>query len=295
MKNKKLLIGAVIFLIIGFLSGFIISKGVFQFFSKESEKNYKTGSLEPRYLKEFQKPPLNIPKVKTEKLDIGEEQESELKEALNNAAQNAKEFPWFDDIKNEHVFLAVKDLGNLPFTLSIDEGSYSIKEGFDKSQDPTMVLSMEARNIRTLEEVFKDKKLAYEEKYILYNALTIPALQTLYRTDTLYTPGDKSKLKFDDLVHITIPPQKPVKYKGELLSIKATAANVDGQWLVFPGLQGDPDWKISLDLDEATKLYTMGVYKVREAGNNPAKLLEVSNQFLDFMEDKKVYIREDHK
>ena len=40
--------------------------------------------------------------------------------------------------------------------------------------------------------------------------------------------------------------------------------NVDGQWLVFRGLHGDPDIKLKLTLSQAAELYKLGYYEVKD-------------------------------
>lgn len=129
---------------------------------------------------------------------------------------------------------------------------------------------------------------------MIYNAVAAPALRALYHTPPLYLPGDKSIFKFDNIVQIVIPPAKPVDYFGTSLSIVLTAVNVDGQWLVFEGLHGDPDFRLSLTLEQATWLYTTGIYEVRNL-QTPAQALDLSRRFLKFLDETRVYLRSDHR
>lgn len=261
---------------------------------KPQEKSYKTGRFEPRYLKSFARTPIVYPSENTRLLNIAPEKIDSIISLLDQAGQFAKKFSWFSAIKDEHVFVYVVDLGNLRLTIDIDNGEYSIKRGFDESRLPTLVVPVTEQNILNLVEVLSDGKLDYQEQYRIYYVLAIPALKALYNTGPLYTPWDKTMMKFDDLVHIEIPPKEPVFLGGRPISIQATAVNVDGQWLVFSGLQGDPDFKISLTLEQATKLYVAGVYEVRNA-KGLGQLLDISKRFLKFLDEVVVYVRKDHK
>jgi hypothetical protein len=157
-----------------------------------------------------------------------------------------------------------------------------------------MVVPLPDDAVESLVRFFQDGKLTYEEQYKTYGFLSVPALQALYKNSKLYEPGNKSPLKFDDLVHIEVPPQEPVTLYGNPYVIQATAVNVDGQWLVFSGLQGDPDFKISMTLEQATELYTLGVYGVREV-ETVQQALDLSKRFLNFRNQALDYVRSDHK
>lgn len=291
-KKKELLIGVTLSFVVGALLGYFIVPILTSFGAKE--KSFKTGRFEPRYLKAFKRTPFTYPPENIQLLNISPEKIDAIEKLWNETGQYVKRFSWFPAIENEHVFVYIIDLGNLRFTIDIDDGKYTIKRGFDESRPPTIVVPIMEQNILNLRDVFSDGKLTYEEQYRIYYVLAIPALQALYNTDPLYTPWDKSMLKFDDLVHIEIPPEEPVFLLGHPISIQATAVNVDGQWLVFPGFQGDPDFKVSLTLEQATKLYVAGIYEVRGA-KSVKELLDVSKRFLKFLEEVIVYVRPDHR
>lgn len=262
---------------------------------RDVEKSFKTGGAGPRYIKEFKKTPARLPEDHTAQVGVSEEQLAEVEQSLNDAGEHAKTLPWFSKIQKERVLLVVTDLGNARFTVAIDGGAFTISRGLDKTKPITMVVPLETVNVKHLAEIFSDDTLTYEEQYRIYYILAAPAMRTLYRSDTLYTPGDKSLLKFDDLVQLEIPPTEEVRYRGMPVRIEVTAVNVDGQWLVLRGLHGDPDWRVTLTLEQATRMYTMGVYEVREAGSNPVKLLDVSSRFLKLLDETKTYMRADHK
>jgi hypothetical protein len=291
--NKKIIILIAIVLLAG-IAGFFL-RGVS--FSKDIEKSYKTGVPEPRYLKEFQKTVRALPEDNSAATNVSEEKIVEIETALNNAGSSSQKFSWFSGIKDENIFVYVTDLGNLRFTLNINGGQFKVTRGFNESIKPTLTVPVEAVDLLGLESILSDGELTYNEQYMAYYLLMVPALQALYNNDALYLPGDKTFAKFDNFVQIEITSPNQAFYRNYPIRAEATAVNVDGQWLVFKGLQGDPDWKISMSLDGATNLYQMGVYGVREAmkSNDPVKMSDLSQRFLDFMNKSVTYVRSDHK
>jgi len=288
MRRENLYI---VLIILAFASGYVFSYFFNLSFFSDKEKSYKTGKLESRYLSEFKRKPDVKVKDLSEFSEIDETQINNIENLLNESAQKASSFDWFNSIKDENVLVLVKDFGDYPFTIKIDEGVYNIERGYDSSTKPTMVVPLTAYEILSLEEMLGDGELSYEDQYKIYYSLAVPALNSLYNIDALYTSGDKSLLKFDDLIQIEVTPEEPVYVNEIPINIYATALNVDGQWFVMEGLHGDPDWKINLTLAEATSLYTMGVYETREVGLNPSKLADLSERFLELIENAKVYRR----
>lgn len=278
--------------IVGILIG-LLGKPLWYSFT-ETEKSFKTGGVEPRYLKEFQPVPYKLPPDNSADVVGAQAKSAVIIDQFEKAGQLASQFDWFEAIEDEHVFVYITNLGNLPFTINIDKGEYSVEAGFNQSQAPTMVVPLPDDAVASLVRFFQDGKLTYQEQYKTYGFLSVPSLQALYRNEKLYEPGNKSPLKFDDLVHIEVTPEEPVTLYGNPYVIQATAVNVDGQWLVFPGLQGDPDFKITMTLEQATDLYTLGVYEVRNI-ETVKQALDLSKRFIDFRDKVLSYVRADHK
>lgn len=290
---KKQLIQGAALLLIGFTIGYTVKTGFFRA-AGDTEYSYKTGEYVNRYLKSFNRVDPLYPADNSGLVPDIAVKKAAVLESMNNSGKHASQFSWFPRIQEEHVFVYAKDLGNARFTVDIGNGGFSVEEGFDTTTKPTMTVPITADGIVNLEPLLKDGKLSYSEKYMIYNALTVPALQALYNTDPLYLPGDKSRFRYDDIVHIVIPPAEPVLFGNDPLDIQATAVNVDGQWMAFGGLQGDPDFKISMTLEQATDLYVMGIYDVRNL-KTPAQATDLSARFLDFLDETVTYVRKDHR
>jgi hypothetical protein len=261
--------------------------------SKEKELSYKTGKSEPRYLSKFNEQAVVLPEDYSVDIPDIEAKCEKILELLNAAANSATRFDWFKAIEDENVFFTITDLGNARFTLKVNNGSFSVQEGIDTTETPTMVVPLDTKNVENLAAFLADGQLTYEEKYRIFYFITIPGLQTIYRNEILYKPGDKSAFRFDNLVHVVIPPEEDVLIYGNRLLIEATVVNVDGQWMVFRGLQGDPDFRVNLTIDQAAKLYQLAFYEVRKI-KNPQQAKEVSEKFLAFLDTIVEYTRADH-
>jgi hypothetical protein len=293
MTSKKKIVAVVVTLfVVGYVLGHVLPFSSI-YAPSVTEHSYKTGNPVPRYLTSFQRAPQHYPEDKSDQIANAAAQKQHIMNVLERAGNSAQSFSWFDAIQNEHVYIYVTDTGNARFTVTINDDQYDIQEGFDTSEDPTMVVPITQSGLENLAGVLSDRNLTYQEKYMIYDAVSAPALSALYNTDPLYRAGDKSPFKFDDLVQITVPPEEPVMFEGKPLSIKLTAMNVDGQWIVTRGLHGDPDFRLTLTLDQATQLYQQGVYGVRNL-SSISEARSLSDQFRSLLNETKTYTRSDH-
>ena len=260
----------------------------------QTEMSYKTGDDEPRYLSKFKMVDYNYPKDVSNAIIGVEDKADEMIKLLNKTGEAASKNEWFSKIQNENIYLSIVDLGNYRITLKIADGSYEVVKGF-KKKTPSMVLKLFTRNIRDLHEFFSDGKLTEEEKYRIFYIVSVPAIRAIYYNEPNYRAGDKSVFKFDNMVQISIPPKGLyVDQSGVPLNIELTAVNVDGQWLVFRGLHGDPDFRLKLTLQEAAELYRIGYYEVNKV-KTPKQAKKLSDEFLLLLNKTLDYRRKDHK
>ena len=157
-----------------------------------------------------------------------------------------------------------------------------------------MVLKLNTKNIKDLLIIVSDGEVTYEEKYRLFYTIADAAWRAMFYVDPYYLPGDKSEFKFDNLVHLHIPPKEEALILGLPAYIKLTAVNVDGQWLVFRGLHGDPDIKLKLTLSQAADLYKLGYYEVKDV-KSQKQAKEISKEFLNLFNETIEYQRKDHE
>jgi hypothetical protein len=217
-----------------------------------------------------------------------------IETAILRIGDAARQFPWFDKIEDEHVFVQVVDVGNLRFTIDFDHGKATLSRGWDTRRPPTMILPINRQNIVNIEGVLRDGTITYEELYRIVYVLAPAAVRRMYSIPLLREPGDKSWIGMDDFVHVVIPPTEPVVYQGREIRIELTIVNIDGQWLVMEGLHGDPDARFELTLDDAARWYKFAVYdlpKVKGTG----ELLKVASDVAGVTRKTLTYLRAEHR
>jgi hypothetical protein len=259
------------------------------------EKNYKTGKNGPRYLATFQRVKRELPEDFSNKESYSEQEIQDVIKLVKQMIEAIKKFPQHKEFINEHIVICVKELGNMRFTILADEGNVEFIEGEYEKSDPTLILPISVFNLKSMLQFTEDNIIDQEELFKIAHFLTIPVLKSFYDNKIMYLPGNKWKYKFDDFIQIEIVPEKPVLFKGRVLENKITVVNVDGQWLIFPGHQGDPDWRLTLSLQTATDLYLLGAIEAKKAGKNLIKLNKISKEFLKILDENVSYIRDDHQ
>ena len=193
------------------------------------------------------------------------------KEALNNlttAVDNIEKivdkYPAIKEL-DETLFLFIKDLDNLRFTVLVKDGRGEIKVGWPQNTKPSFTLPLYSVNLRNMVEVTKDGEISMEDAYRFTRALFIPFLHGLYRGDYTNLPEDKSYLKLDNFIQVEVKNEFGIEVDGFPGPARATVVNVDGQWLIFEGFHGDPDIRYVMGLKEALEFaYILRVKLVKE-------------------------------
>jgi hypothetical protein len=256
-----------------------------------TEHDYKSGKETPRYVREMVYPELPIDPGPAHEFSADD---VAIEAAILRIGEAARQFPWFEKIEDEHVFVQVVDAGNLRFTIDFDHGTATLSRGWDASRPPTLVLPVNRLNLANMEEVLRDGTLTYEELYRIVYVLAPAAVRRMYSIPMLKEPGDKSWIGMDDFVHVVIPPTEPVIYQDRPIRVELTVVNVDGQWLVMQGLHGDPDARFDLTLDDAARWYKFAVYdlpKVKGTG----ELLKVASDVAAVTKKTMTYLRAEHR
>ena len=259
----------------------------------QTEFSSKTGKEEPRYVSKFKKVKYTYPEDKSSNIENISSKADEIIGVLNKTGELSKKNSWFSQIKSENIYVSVMDLGGYRLTIEVKDGDFKIHRGFNKKK-PSMVLKLNTKNIKDLLIIVSDGEVTYEEKYRLFYTIADAAWRAMFYVDPYYLPGDKSEFKFDNLVHLHIPPKEEALILGLPAYIKLTAVNVDGQWLVFRGLHGDPDIKLKLTLSQAADLYKLGYYEVKDV-KSQKQAKEISKEFLTLFNETIEYQRKDHE
>jgi hypothetical protein len=205
-----------------------------------------------RFVTEFVKVQKDYAVGRTE---VASSDETQVIETLKQVGEKAKAMPWFNQA-HEHVLVTVIDLNNLPLTISVDKGQYSIRVGWFEPEKKTLQVAVRRMHINRLSQIIADSQFTQSELYEVASVALVPALESLYSADVLYFPGDKRFLELDNMMHVEVMNDFNLKDEyGNMLTAQATVTNVDGQWLVFPGLKGNPDVKYVVTVDQMLHYY----------------------------------------
>lgn len=195
---------------------------------------------------------------------------------------------------NEHIFLVIKDLNDLKFTVHIDGEKSEIKVGWDTSRKPTLVVPLNKENIYHVAEMFGAGKLGAPEMYRIAHFIYLPALESFYHAPVLQQwPENKSYLRLDNFIHVELKNEHNVRHDGKVLKTEATVLNVDGQWLVFAGLHGDPDVKYSATLEQTIQYHHLILHKATSS-KTIAERKEVYDEYVKLRKKTLVYERNYH-
>lgn len=231
------------------------------------------------------------------KLLTKEEEETfaDLNACADNIMKMKDKYPVIGELK-ETIFLIVKDLNDLKFTADLNNGQIKIDIGWHVYKKHTMMIPLYKKNIEHLKKMTADGYLDMDEIYRVVRVLFIPFLKGLYQADYSNLPKDKSYMQLDNFIHVEVMPDHDIKVEGFPGPARATVVNVDGQWLVFEGFQGDPDIKYSMNIKQALEFaYQLKVKILQHAQNTDIiHLMPVIKQYNELKKQVTVYERNWH-
>lgn len=184
------------------------------------EFDYKSGSDGPRYISKFKRVKRSIPLDHTDEHPPKLEDIEEVVTIINQIIEKAKKFEQYEEIRDEHLLLCVRDLSNMRISILADKGKVELHKGQYEKKDPSIVLPIRVKNLKGMLEFIEDEVIDKKELFIMIRFFAIPVLMDLYDQRILYIPGNKWRYKFDDFIQIEILPDKPISMDGELLNIQ---------------------------------------------------------------------------
>lgn len=245
-----------------------------------------------KYVKEFVYVPANYKPGRTA---AESQEEKDLVASLERTKLLAEKLNVLQHLEYEHIFVLIRDLNDFKFTVHIENGIINFEVRWDVSKEPTLVVPLRQENIHNFENILKEgltEQGMYRIAYFLY----IPALKSFYNSPLIKeAPRDKRFLRLYNFIQAEIVNEHHIKYHGEELQARATIVNVDGQWLVFPGWQGDPDVRYSATLKQTMEYYKCIRYEFPQAKNlslrEKKKLLD---RYFELRDSTTSYVRPDH-
>ena len=187
--------------------------------------------------------------------------------AGKNIEKMVAKYPIIKEL-NEVLFIRVLDLNDFKLTGNLTNGKALATIGWDLNKKPSFVLPLYSKNLQNVKEVTQDLDLSLKDVYRITRVLFIPFLKGLYQGDYSNTPEDKSYLQLDNFIHVEVKDDEGVEVDGFPGPAQATVVNVDGQWLIFEGLYGDPDIKYSMDIKQALQFAYLVRVKLLQADPN---------------------------
>ena len=175
-----------------------------------------------------------------------------LKEIAINLGNMISKYPVIREL-DEVIHMEVKDMEDLVFKVVVKDGKFDVKIGFDGTIAPSYHVPLLSNNIIHLKAITNDGDLSMEDIYRITRVLFIPFLQGLYNGDYSAMPKNKAHLQLDNFIQVVVNGPSEVVIEGFEGPAHATIVNVDGQWLMFEGLQGDPDVLYEMNMEQALK------------------------------------------
>lgn len=166
----------------------------------------------------------------------GLEAEANLKTLIANPACVAHFRKTF-----KQVVIQVLDADSLTFTVTFRDSIASLERGTRVDSGPVQVLPLYRANLAHLVGIFSDNIVSNEEDYRIHRATFGASLRSIFQVPALYNPKVAKRLKLPRFIQMTLKNDSGYAYMGSKEPATATMVNVEGQWLVFPGAQGNPD------------------------------------------------------
>lgn len=237
------------------------------------------------------------PKYDAGRSNTQNEQEEELisaiKMTVNNFENMVNKYPIIGELK-EVLYVVIKDFNDFKFTVDIANGKGSVSVGWDLSKEPSFVLPLLSQNIKNLLKVSQDGVIDMNEVYRIIRGLFIPFLKGLYQKDYSHLPKDKAYLELDNFLQVEVVNENNIEVEGFAGNAQATVVNVDGQWLIFEGFQGDPDIKFSMTVMDALKFAYLIRIKIMQAEKVGFDLASVVKEYNELKKKVTVYERSWH-
>jgi hypothetical protein len=231
--------------------------------------------------------------LKSGKTNLSPE-DNEYVELYKKVAENfnnlVSKYPVIKEI-NEVLHIEVLDLENLVLTYVIKDGVSSVTPGYTGDVPATYHIPLYTQNIKHLQSITADGDLSLDDIYRITRVLFIPFLQGLYNGDFSALPKDKAYLQLDNFIQVEVKGPEGVKVEGFEGNAKATVINVDGQWLMFEGFQGDPDVRYEMDIAQALKFAYLISVKIIGGAKKGLPFTQLSKHIQEYNDLKKEVLK----
>jgi hypothetical protein len=139
------------------------------------------------------------------------------------------------------VVIQVVDADSLTFTVTFHDSTAALERGTHLDSNIVQVLPLYRANLTHLVAIFSDNIVSDEEDYRIHRATFGASLHSIFQVPALYQPKVAKRLQLPKFIQMTLKNDSGYVYMGSKEPATATMVNVEGQWLVFQGAQGNPD------------------------------------------------------
>ncbi len=221
------------------------------------------------------------------KTDNLSESELEIEALLKKAASHPLCASYFKKFFTK-AYLPVDGFDNLSFTVTIENDKMNVSRGTDPEGNPDLIIPLSKQNCENLLAIFEDGEISDEEEYRIFYVTFIPSYKSVLNRDAMYDPLVAKHMALPNYMQIVLKNENNYVYQNTTKELTMTVVNVDGQWLVFKGLMGDPDVRFAVSHKEAGDFTSM-ILKASTATNEDR--LTLLNNIKAFMDKTTVYIR----
>jgi len=207
-----------------------------------------------------------IPAGKTDNLS---QEEQEVEQLLQKVVQAPIAGEYFGKMFGSAV-LVLKDFDNLTFTVHIKNGVVTLVRGTEASLVPEFIIPLRRKNCENLLKIVEDGKIDDEEALRIHCVTYVAGLRAIFRVPALYNEWVAKQLALPPFMHMSL------KSTATGFCANATVVNVNGQWLVFDGLLGDPDVKLAVTHEQTNRLLKL-IYAPLPTDNQDAVIKRITD------------------
>jgi hypothetical protein len=236
-----------------------------------------------------------VPKLTAGSVEVtaeGERVIAALRQAISQIRGMLDQYPKISEL-DELIYMHIVDLG-LKLSIPIKDGDAQVNVGWDLDVRPDFVLDLYSQNIRNLVQVSGGQRFDLNAVYRIIRVLFIPFLRGLYQADYAHLPEDKSYLQLDNFIQVEVVPETPVEVEGFPGPARATVVNVDHQWLIFEGWQGDPDIRYSMNVEQAVQFAYLIRVKMGQKDLGMGDFRQIVAEYNALKKETMVYERDWH-
>ncbi len=242
-----------------------------------------------RYLSTIKKPTIDFVAQLEIFSDFQREDVRQIDNLLVSSQEKVKKSDFAKAI-HEKIFILIDK--KIAYTVIINGQDVLLEKGKKQGVEPTLLVPMTLQIAQNLDAALADYKLDKQELFNFAYILFMPCLKHMYSMPYMFEKN-VSMVKLDNFTQFKIKNPDNFLYHGQPIEISGTVINVDGMYLTFPGLIGDPDIRIELSIDEAMELYKFTAYDILE-NKSTLETKQLLDKYVELIKSKTVYERAWH-